>query len=301
MITSYFTILVKGSEETGMNTFSTYHPAVIFFYFAVAAAILIMIFDPVILAIGFVSQTIFYMYLKGFLKGAKFAGRCLLFVCLCTIINALINHRGIQVIFMLGGLPVTVECLIYGMMTGFLLADSMLVFGTFQSIMTSEKMMCLFAGVFPSFALLFSMALGLIPKLKRDYAKLRETHKQSDQPKRFHPGVLSALIGLTLEDSLDRGISMKYRGYGQRKRTSICRRTFGKRDAALFAAVVCLAAAGAGCYLFSQSGMEVFPYMEYECDGGGAAAYVLFAGLFQIPMVLNVKEELRWSRIVSNI
>ncbi len=41
--------------------------------------------------------------------------------------------------------------------------------------------------------------------------------------------------------------------------------------------------------------------MEYECDGGGAAAYVLFAGLFQIPMVLNVKEELRWSRIVSNI
>lgn len=289
----------------GMNTFGAYHPGVIFLYFAVVAAILIMIFDPVLLGIGFVSQTIFYVYVKGFLKGAKFAGRCLLFVCICMVINALINHRGIQVLFMIGGLPVTVECMVYGMMTGFLLADSMLVFGTFQSIMTSEKMMSLFAGVFPSFSLLFSMALGLIPKLKRDYEQLRETHKQAEnqgfRPIMFQKGLLSALIGLTLEDSLDRGISMKYRGYGQGKRTSICRRTFGKRDAVLLAAIVCLAAAGAGCYVTSQSGMEVFPYIEYECDGGGAAAYVLFAVLFQIPMVLNVKEELRWSRIVSNI
>ncbi len=290
---------------TGMNTFGTYHPAVIFLYFAAVAVILILIFDPVLLVIGFVSQTIFYMYVKGVIKGAKFAGRCLLFVCLCMIVNALVNHRGIQVMFMLGGLPVTVECLIYGMLTGFLLADSMLVFGTFQSIMTSDKIMCLFAGVFPSFSLLFSMALGLIPKLKRDYAQFRETHKhmecQKDASKRFQSGMLSALIGLTLEDSLDRGISMKYRGYGQGKRTSICRRAFGKRDAVLLAAIVCLAAAGTGCYFLSQSGMEVFPYMEYECDRGGAAAYVLFAVLFQIPMALNVKEELKWSRIVSNI
>lgn len=292
-------------RETGMNTFGTYHPGVVFLYFLAAAAILILIFDPVLLGIGFVSQTVFYMYVKGIGKGAKFAGRCLLFVCLCTIINALINHRGVQVLFMLGGLPVTVECLVYGMMTGFLLADSMLVFGTFQSIMTSEKIMCLCAGVFPSFSLLFSMALGLIPKLKRDYAQLRETQRQAgDQagyPGVFQKGMLSALIGLTLEDSLDRGISMKYRGYGQGKRTSICRRAFAKRDAVLVVLIVCLAASGAGCYLTSASGMEVFPFIEYECDGGGAAAYIIFAVLFQIPMALNVKEELKWSRIVSNI
>lgn len=283
-----------------MNTFSTYHPWVVLSYFLAVVAINIILFDPVLFGICFISQTLFYMYVKGVFEGARFAGKCLFFVVVCMVINACINHRGMSVIFMIGGLPVTVECVVYGMMTGFLLAGSILAFGCYHAVMTSEKVMCMFGGFFPSFSLLFSMALGLVPKMRRDYEKIRENHKLVENG-RVQSGILSTLIGLSLEDSMEMGISMRYRGFGQGKRTSICRQKFGVRDGIMLAVIALCAAAGTVCFFQSGTGLDVFPYIEYACDGGGIAAYVIFAVLFHIPMVLNAKEEIKWSRIISKI
>lgn len=283
-----------------MNTFSTYHPWVILAYFVTVVAVNIIIFDPVLFGICFISQTLFYMYIKGVFTGARFAGQCLLFVAACTVINTLVNHRGMGVLFMLGGLPVTVECVVYGMMTGFLLAGSVLAFGCYHAIMTSEKVMCLFGNFFPIFSLLFSMAIGLVPKIKRDYEKIRENHKLVEHGK-VKAGILSALIGLSLEDSMEMGISMKNRGFGQGKRTSICRQRFQGRDGIALALIILFAVAGSACFFQSGTELDVFPYIEYTCDGGGIAAYLIFAVLFHMPMVLNAKEELKWSRIVSKM
>lgn len=283
-----------------MNTFGTYHPWVILLYFCSVVAVNIVIFDPVLFAICFVSQALLYINLKGISRGIRFAGRCLLFVVACMLVNPLINHRGVSVLFMMGGLPVTAECVIYGMLTGFLLAGSVLAFGCYHAIMTSEKVMCLFGSFFPSFSLLLSMAFGLVPKMKRDYGKLRENHGLIEN-RTVQTGILSALIGISLEDCLETGISMKYRGFGQGRRTSICRRKFQVRDGVLLAAVVSCAVAGTVCLFRSGTGLEVFPSVEYTRDGGGTAAYLIFGILFFMPVALNVKEEIKWRRIVSRI
>lgn len=283
-----------------MNTFQEYHPAAVFLYFIAAVAVDLLFFDPVILCISFVSHSIFYLYIKGVRTGILFIGKCLLFALLCLFVNTLVNHRGASVLFFAGGLPVTVESAFYGMLTGLLLTDSVLVFGCYHSIMTSEKLMCLTGNFFPSFSLVFSMALGLVPKMKRDYEKLKECQPPARSVKR-QAGMLSALVGFSLEDSLEMGISMRYRGYGSGKRTSIYSRKFGRRDGVLAGAVVLAAMAGIACYVWSGAGLDVFPYIEFRCNRAGAAAYAVFAVLFNIPMAVNVWEEIKWNRIVSKI
>lgn len=283
-----------------MNTFNQYHPAVILLYFTAAVAVDILFFDPVILCISFVSQSVFYLYIKGVRTGILFVGKCLLFAVLCLFVNTLVNHRGASVLFFMGGLPVTVESAFYGMLAGLLLTDSVLAFGCYHSIMTSEKLMCLTGNFFPSFSLVFSMVLGLVPKMKRDYEKLKESQSPSKSGK-LQSGMLSALVGLSLEDSLEMGISMRYRGYGSGRRTSIYSRKFGWRDGLMAGAVVLAAAAGIVCYVWSGAGLDVFPYIEFRYNRAGVAAYAVFAILFNIPMAVNVREEIKWNRIVSKI
>lgn len=281
-----------------MNGFGKYHPAVIFMYFVAVTVITIFVFDPVLLGIALLSQSAFYLYLRGMPEGIGFVGKCLGMVLVCGGINALVNHRGVTVLCRIGELPVTAECLFYGCMTGTLLAASLLMFGCCSRIMTSEKILCLFGNRLPHAALLFSMALRLIPKIRWDYKKIRENHN-------LQKGILTTLVGLALEDSLEMGTAMRDRGYGKqqggKRRTSIYTRSFNGRDLALTVCLLFTVSAGMGMYACSQTGFLAFPYIEYSRDRMGKGAYLLFVLLFFIPLGINIREELRWRHIVSKI
>lgn len=277
-----------------MNYFSNFHPAVIFIYFMAVIGINIFLFDPILFGIFLVSQMIFYLYLRGSSEGIKFVFGCLSMILVCAVLNALLNHRGTSVFFYLYGLPITKESLFYGGMTGLLLAASLLIFGCYQHIMTSEKIMCLFGNIIPHISLVFSMALRLIPKVKRDYKKIRENHK-------IEKGILSTLIGLALEDSMETGVVMGYRGYASGKRTSIYARKMCGRDIVLLAGILLLTIVGACGYIISETSILVFPYIEYQCDVLGIISYVCMTVLFFTPMMINIREEIRWKRIVSKI
>lgn len=288
-----------------MNYFSNFHPAVIFVYFIAVLVLNMTIFDPVILSISLLGQLIFYLYLKGIYEGMRFVWKCLMLLPVCGGINMFVNHRGVSVLFYVTDLPVTQECLFYGCMTGALLALSLLLFGCYNHLMTSDQIMCLFGNRFPHLSLIFSMALRLVPKIKRDYRKIRETHK-------WQAGILTTLIGLSLEDSLETGIVMGYRGYGQNmasggagktpvRRTSIRSRHMEKRDALFFGFFFTMLAGGVGLYVISETGLLIFPYIEYSVHPEGIAAYLLFGVLINAPMLINAREELRWKRIISRI
>lgn len=277
-----------------MNFFSNFHPAAIFLYFTVILVISIVVFDPVVYFLLFLSQILLYLYLNGAEKGGKFLIKCGVLVLFCVLVNPLVNHRGESVIFFLGGLPVTWECVFYGCMTGLLLAASVLLFGCYNAVMDSEKMMCLFGNLCPRFSLLFSMALRLVPKCKRDYRKIRESH-------RVQPGILTALVGLALEDSMETGIVMGYRGYSSGRRTSIYDRKMRGRDIALTGSVLLLGAAGCLLYLFSKTRIEIYPRVDYQWDTQGILSYAVLAVLMNLPMMINSLEEWKWNRIVSKI
>lgn len=277
-----------------MNYFSNFHPITVFCYFIAAIGLNIFVFDPVLFAIFLVSQSLFYLYLKGIQDGIRFVSGCFALIPICAGVNGLVNHRGVSVLFFFWGLPVTKETILYGGITGLLLSSSLILFGCLSHIMTSEKIMCLFARHLPGFSLVFSMALRLVPKIKRDFRQLRMHHG-------MQPGIVSALIGIALEDSMDTGVSMEYRGYGRGNRTSIYRRKIKVRDIFLLGMMAVILLSGICLYIVSETGIEVFPYTEYIIDIRGIAAYVAFGLFLNLPMIINAKEEIRWKRIVSRI
>lgn len=281
-----------------MNGFRKYHPAVIFIYYVVMMMTTIFVFDPVLLLMYLVSQGAFYIYLKGSSSGVRFAGKSVCVIPVCALVNSLVNHRGVTVLWYVFDLPVTAECICYGCMTGTLFASSILMFGCYNEIMTSEKTFCLFANRFPKFSLILSMALRMLPKVRRDYDKLRQNHK-------LQTGILTTLIGLTLEDSMETGLAMRDRGYGKTghavQRTSIYSRRFVKRDLFFAVIVVIVATVGIGIYRVFDIHFLVFPYVEYRFQANGRVAYLLFALLCFIPLGIHTWEEIRWKRIVSKI
>lgn len=277
-----------------MNVFEKYHPIVILLYFISILVWNLVMFDPILLSITLLGEIVFYLYLHDFLSGIRYVMGCVSMIPLCSIVNMLLNHRGVTVLFDLGGLPVTKESAIYGCLTGLILSVSLLLFGCYNHVMTSEKIMGVFGGILPGITLIFSMALRLVPKLRRDYHKLKSSHPHQR-------GIVGALVGFALEDSIETGISMKYRGYGQGKRTSIYVKKMNLRDmcfAILFFAILILS-----IYLFlaARISFDVYPYVEYTGISNGMWAYVLYALAVNQPMLLNAKEEIRWKRIVSRI
>ncbi len=278
-----------------MNFFANNHPVVIFTYFMMCMLVMILFFDPVILGIFFLSQGIFLMYCKGTYQGIKYVLGGVGLWIVCAGVNVLVNHRGVTVLATLAGLPITLECAVYGVLTGVLLASSILLFMCYNTIMTSEKIMCLFGNRLPRFSLVFSMVLRLIPKLKRDYEKIRENQK-------VQTGMLSALVGLALEDSLETGVVMRYRGYGCReKRTSVYYKRMKMVDWLLLAVFITGVIVGIVLYVSSETGFEVFPYIEYRVNRCGIVSYGIFLVIANVPMLINGMEEIKWRRIVSKI
>ncbi len=278
-----------------MNYFANMHPAVIVTYFVTCMMMVIVFFDPVILAICFLSQGIFLLYCKGICKGSKFIVGCMSLWVVCAGVNMLVNHRGVTVFATIVGLPITLECLVYGFLTGVFLAASLMLFSCYNTILTSEKLMCLFGNTLPQFSLVFSMILRLVPKVKRDYRKIRENQK-------LQTGILSALVGIALEDSLETGVVMRYRGYGMsKKRTSIYQRDMKRMDWGIIGLLIIGTAVSVILYVSSGTRIEFFPYVEYVIDRRGVVSYGIYFCLAHVPMIINGMEEIKWRRIVSKI
>ncbi len=276
-----------------MNDFARYHPFVIVLYFVGTLVWNLLLFDPIVLVISLTCQIFFYLDCYG-RDGLFFVLGCLAAACLCGVVNLFVNHRGMSVIFFLMGLPVTAESLLFGLKMGILLAMSLLLFGCFHRIMTSEKLMSFMGNAMPGFALVFSMALRLVPKLKRDYRKLCGNHG-------LKWGTLSTLFGLAVEESLETGQAMSDRGYGSGTRTNIYAVRFRAGDLIFAVVFTLLFTASVGLYFSSGTRFDFFPCVEFVVGKGGRIAYLCaLAGVF-MPLVLNLKEELRWRHIISRI
>ena len=82
------------------------------------------------------------------------------------------------------------------------LLGTIFLFSDFSHVMTSEKIMTMSGKRFPSFSLLFSMILRMVPKAKKDFSQMISLHGN-------RPHVWSALLGKTMEDPVERSMAMK--------------------------------------------------------------------------------------------
>lgn len=240
------------------------------------------------------------------LKGRRGAGGQLRFAGLLFLLSAagnpLLSHRGLTKIGTLFGQWVTLEALCYGVASGLSLAALILWFACWQEVMTGDKLLYLLGRAAPSSALLATMSLQLIEKLRLQLKQIQECQRMAAPPGHGVMGRLraairhtSALLGWSVESAVEQADSMKARGYGIRRRTAFHLFCFDCRDRRFLGAALLLGGACVAARVAGYGTVEFYPGIRNMAPGAGEWVFFGVYGLFVLlPAILEIREALRW-------
>lgn len=284
-----------------MDRFSKFNPRVTFLFFALITVLTLILFNPLYLAISFVAALFYKVKLEG--KGAviyfiKFIVPLMLLVAL---FNMLFTHYGVTVLFTAFNMHFTLEGLFYGMCQSIMIASLLLWFSCYSQVVTAERFLTVFGKIAPNSALVFSMVLSFIPRLRRNAAEIDDAGLLLNNKKsRFERSIknFSALLSLTLEQSIDVSDSMKARGFGK-GRTSYSKYKFSLGDGVcifveliVFSVLCVMKALGKMMFIFEP---------VIRIDNVSVLSIVLFTMLSFLPLIVDLTEDIRWFYLKQKI
>ena len=261
-----------------LNHLNRFHPAILFGFFTIVIAISMVSSSIEILVLCFIFSLVLKCTLqKGVLiKSIAFA--VLVFASM-LIFNALFMNSDIKHMLQLG----------------FILTSVLNWFSSYNLLVTSDKFLFLFARFAPTFALLFSMTMGFVPKFEhtRDqamsFAKCigMGIYKGQRYKESLQNGarILLSVLGISLELAIHTSDSMRNRGYGLKNKTSFAIYKFSRLDAV---AAVYLLAGSAG--FTTASILNIIPVQA------------LFSALIMTsPVIFIFIQEVLWKSLTSKI
>ena len=131
-----------------MREFKSFNPYIILLHFVFVVGACMLFVHPVILFGALLSGGIYALILcKNALKKILMLLPTALVI---AVLNPLFNHRGITTLFYLpSGNPVTLEAIVYGLMSGIMLEAVVLWFMCFGELFKSDKILYVFGKVAP--------------------------------------------------------------------------------------------------------------------------------------------------------
>ena len=254
-----------------MNAMTRRHPVVLFVYYVMTLVLLIVAGHPLLYGLLLLLMGIDVSLNRGFLKMLKSFVGSLTVVALCVVVNPLLNHRGVTVFFYLNENAVTKEAVLYGCYMAVVLLGTIFLFSDFSHVMTSEKIM--------------TMILRMVPKAKKDLSQMISLHGN-------RPHVWSALLGKTMEDSVERSMAMRAKSYGEKRRTSFYSRKWNAGDYVLFTIVCAMSVFVIGKQIMAPAPVWFFPSIHMEIlPAWEILIWIIYLG---IPIWMYGKEEAAW-------
>lgn len=295
-----------------MNEFKNYHPIVNFIYFFVVIGFSMALMHPIYLIISLLSGAAYSVMLGG-KKSVKFSLLYLLPLILITaLINPAFNHEGVTILcYLPSDNPLTLESIVFGIAAGIMLASVICHFSCFNKIMTSDKFIYLFGKIIPSLSVVLSMALRFVPKFKEQIKTVSNAQKcigrdvsDGNIIKRAKNGIkiLSVMVTWSLENAIDTADSMKSRGYGLPGRTAFSNYKFSAYDGKALTIILGLALY---VLLGGMSGGIYFKYFpslkSVEAAPYSISVMAAYLMLCCAPIIIEIKEALKWKRLKSKI
>lgn len=293
-----------------MKTFETYHPIVLFSFFAATIGLSMFFMHPVYLAI-----TIFFaislnlaLHRQLFFKDWKIYVP-LFFIM--AIINPLISHNGQLVLLYINGNPLTLEAITYGIAISTMIVSIMLWFSCYNTLMTSDKFIYLFGKVSPVISLTLSISLRLVPRFRRQLKQIVLAQKVIGMD--YTAGslwhrikciirILSILITWALENAIDTADSMKARGYGVTKRTAFSIFIFERRDGYVLAIIILLFSCNIVASFIGTTTFYFYPtFGKVKWDTTSILFYMSYCILLAIPLAIEIRGALKWRSLKSTM
>ena len=294
------------------DAFSAYHPAVEFFFFAVAIASGMFFVHPLYLAISLCAAVSYYWLLKG-RSGLQFLLSLLLLWVLMALLNGALVQEGETVLFTWWrGRTFTKEALLYGLCGGAMFVSILLWFSCYNEVMTSDKFICLFGSRIPALSLLLTMILRLIPNFEHKAKTIAAARKcigrspdngSTRREKLLHSmDLLSVLTSWALEGSVVTADSMKSRGYGCTERTSFTVYRKSGRDGVAAAVLGLALALFLTGIIHGAAKAEFYPAVALaEPDGYTLVSALGYAVFLFTPTFLHLREDVLWTVLRSKI
>ncbi|MCQ2463461.1 MAG: energy-coupling factor transporter transmembrane protein EcfT [Clostridia bacterium] len=292
-----------------MKTLQAYNPAVAFFYLIICALLPVFSVNPVILCVSlFLSVSFYLLTVKNgsrhfhLFSAAVFAA--------VTVVNPIFSHNGRPVLFVMNDNPVTLEALLYGAAMGAALVSAIYWFAAFSKIMTSDKIMYIFARVSPKAALLISMTLRFIPMFKKtaqqtsDAQKATGLYNDTDSAANLKSRlqVYSSVVTRALETGIVTADSMEARGYSSGKRTGFAIYRFDMRDGIFSAVALLLFIFFVLGSAFSNSEFIYYPDIsQIPHDAFSLVCYISYFIMAALPSALELGDIFKWKFLISKI
>ena len=317
------------------DEFSRYHPVVNLIFYLLVLGTTMFQMSVGLVFISLFSAVVYYFMLKK-TEGLKYCAVVVGIIIVSAIINPLFSHKGGTLLFYLfTGNPVTLESIIYGLISAIIIGAMLLWFSTFNQVMGVERILGAIGKVLPNVSLLITMIMRFIPQYTRHQRKVSMVNKVNkrnygekinllNREKTEKENVIEACkkqkkkngidkiidsikegsrtFSITttwaLENSIYTADSMKARGFGTGRRTNYSNYKFQKRDYLLMGwlVILCLVV------VFSLEREKVYTYYyPFIQVKNNVVVYLIYGLLCLTPVLINVKEEIRWLILKSRI
>ena len=292
-----------------MYSLSECNPAVAAVCLLSAAGIAMFCMNPVILALSLAGAVCFFLVRNGAGGGKSHLFFCLLFAVL-ALVNPLVSHNGVTVLFVLNHRPVRLEALLYGMAAAAAVVSALYWFRSFSQLMARPPLLYLFGRLSPRLALVLSMAFRFVPLFSRQAKRIRQAQRALGRLRegniaetfRGNVRVFSILLTWALENGIVTADSMAARGYGVGRRTQFSVFRFRRGDAVLLA--LTLLFFGGTCVSLACGALDMvyYPALVFpKCTPLALAGYLCYSLLAFLPSLAQGWEVLRWSCLRSRI
>ncbi|WP_242877363.1 energy-coupling factor transporter transmembrane component T [Desulfosporosinus sp. BG] len=223
---------------------------------------------------------------------------------LIAVSNPLFNHRGRTTLFLFMDNPITLEAILYGICSAASLIAILAWFSCYSKVITADKFLYLFAKLTPAAALLITMTIRMISKLKYQLKTISNAQhtigldqRTGSLSERVKKGmrVISIMLSWSMEDALETADSMKARGYGLKNRTTFSLFKFDKRDGLLLGLISVLAGICFVGYFAGYGTMQFYPSIRpLNLSPQVIVLYIVFAVLAFLPIIIEVRESCKW-------
>lgn len=225
-----------------------------------------------------------------------------------ALINPIVSHDGVTVLFFSGNNPVTLEAIIYGVCAALMIISVVYWFRSFSSIMTSDKLLYLFGALSPRLALVLSMSLRYLPLFRRQAKKVgaaqkalglyREDNVIDDAKGKLR--IFSVMLTWALENGIITADSMTARGYGIGRRSHFSPFRFTRQDVFLLATSTALFAITVFC--LKDTTFTYYPAISASpLSAAAAVGYIAYGILILLPTLIEIKEASKWKYLKSKI
>lgn len=285
------------------DTFIKIHPLSGIIFFAAAIGFTMFFMNPVCIVMSLFCALLCALLINGKRALGLTAKFLIPMIIVVILINPVFNHRGMTIIsYLPWNNPLTLESIIYGAASAAMFSAVILWFSVFNTVMTSDKIICLFGRIIPSLSLVISMTLRFVPRFISQFRQLKAARTKNKAGIKTLVRELSVMISWALESAVETADSMKSRGYGLKGRTAYNIFKFRKTDIITLVITLCISLALIVFIVLGTANYSYFPQFKFGCSTFfDILFYILYAGVMLLPAIISGWEGLKWKRLRSAI